>query len=127
MYMIKKRILLVDDEPSITRGIKLNLETTGQYEVQTENFAANAYSTACRFKPDLILLDVMMPGKDGGEVAAQMKTSTSLKHVPIVFLTAIVSKSETGGGASTIGSMPFLAKPVEWHKLLTCIEEHIGN
>ena len=125
--MDKKRILLVDDEPSITRNLKLNLETTGHYEVQTENVGCNAFATACRFKPDLIILDVMMPGADGGDVAAQMRTASSLKDVPIIFLTAIVSKRETGGGVSTIGSMTYLAKPVEWYKLQKCIEERIGE
>ena len=125
--MNKKRILLVDDEASITRSIRLNLESTGRYEVQTENIAVNAFATACRFKPDLILLDVMMPGTDGGDVAAQMQSSLSLKGVPIVFLTALVSKRETGGGVSNIGSMAYLAKPVEWHILQKCIEERIGS
>ena len=125
--MNKKRILLVDDEASITRSIKRNLETTGRYEVQTENFAPNALATAHRFKPDLILLDVMMPGKDGGEVAAQIKESSLLKDVPIVFLTAIVSTKETGGHEATAGSMNYLAKPVGWPELQRCIEEHIGK
>lgn len=125
--MNKKRILLVDDDPGITRSIKLNLETTGCYEVQTENVAVNAFTTARRFKPDLIVLDVMMPGEDGGEIAAQMKASSSLKEVPIVFLTAIVSKKETNGRESTIGSMSYLAKPVEWIELQRCIEGHLGK
>jgi len=125
--MNKKRILLVDDEPGITRSIKRNLETTGRYEVQTENFAPNALATAHRFKPDLILLDVMMPGKDGGEVAAQFKESSSLKDVPIVFLTAIVSTKETGGHEATAGALTYLAKPVAWPELQRCIEGHIGK
>lgn len=125
--MNKKRILLVDDEPSITRSIRLNLETTGRYEVQDENVAVNAFGTAHRFKPDLILLDVMMPGMDGGDIAAQMKASSSLKDVPIVFLTAIVSKKETGGHEATVGSMSYLAKPVAWVELQRCIEAHIGK
>ena len=62
----KKRILLVDDEPSITRLLKLNLEQTGDYEVATENVSKAALATAEEFRPDLILLDVMMPDLDGG-------------------------------------------------------------
>ena len=125
--MNKKRILLVDDEPGITRSIKLNLEVNGRYEVQTENVAVNVFNTARHFKPDLILLDVMMPGSDGGAVAAQLRESTQFKDVPIIFLTAIVSKKETGGRESTIGSMSYLAKPVEWVQLQRCIEEHLGK
>lgn len=127
MDMDKQRILLVDDEPSITRGIKLNLEATGRYEVQTENVGVNAFETAQRFKPDMVFMDVMMPGTDGGEIAAQMKASPALKDVPIVFLTALVSNKETGGCETTVGSMPYLAKPVGWPELQRCIEEHIGK
>ena len=117
----------MDDDPGITRSIQLNLETTGRYEVKTENFSGNAFAVARRFKPDLILLDVMMPGTDGGDVAAQVRASEDLRNTPIIFLTAIVSKRETGGHESTLGSMPFLAKPVEWSRLLKSIEEHIGK
>ena len=66
----KKRILIVDDEERFTRILRLNLGCTGRYTVRTENSALNACTTACEFRPDLILLDVMMPGLDGGEVAA---------------------------------------------------------
>ncbi len=125
--MTKKRILLVDDEPAITRGIKLNLEATGFYEVQAENFAPNALATARKFKPDLIFLDVMMPGLSGGELAAKIKESALLKDVPVVFLTAIISKKETGGHEAKLGSMSYLAKPVSWPELQKCIEEHLGS
>ena len=125
--MNKKRILLVDDEPTITRSIKLNLETTGRYEVETENLAINACATAHRFRPDLIFLDVMMPGMDGGDVAASLRANAQLKNVPIIFLTALVSKRETGGRESTVGTLSYLAKPVGWFELQRCIEEHIGK
>ena len=125
--MNKKRILIVDDEPSITRSLKLNLEATGFYTVETENFAVHALPTARRFKPDLIILDVMMPGLDGGEVAAQIRASSLLKGIPIIFLTAIVSNKETGGRESTSGAMSYLAKPVDWLELQRCIEERIGK
>ncbi|MFB3108272.1 MAG: response regulator, partial [Candidatus Binatia bacterium] len=57
--MMKKRILLIDDEPSFTRVLKLYLEKSGAYEVTEENRGEMALETARRFKPDLILLDVM--------------------------------------------------------------------
>ena len=90
--MNKKKILLIDDEASNTRPMKVNLDRTGRYTVQTENNALHALETARQFKPDLIFLDVMMPDMDGGQVAAQMEIDPALKNVPIVFLTAIVTK-----------------------------------
>ena len=71
--MSKQRILVVDDEPSITRLLKLNLEQTGRYEVRVENLGARAYEAAQEFMPDLVLLDIMMPDMDGSDVAASLK------------------------------------------------------
>jgi len=121
--MTKKRILVVDDEASITRTMKVNLERTGAYTVRTENQAARAVAAAREFRPDLILLDVMMPEIDGGEIAAEIKADPDLQSVPIIFLTAIVSKQETGGEYLKSGGQTFIAKPVNLDLLVQCIEE----
>ncbi len=123
--MQKKRILVVDDEAGVTRSIKLNLEHLGAYEVCTENNARQALKTAREFKPDLILLDVMMPEMDGDTVAAQLRETAALKNTPIVFLTAVVSNKETKGQEAVIGGQNFLAKPVDLAELTRCIEEHL--
>jgi two-component system, OmpR family, response regulator len=126
MEITKKRILVVDDEASFTRLLKLNLEDTGAYEVHVENAAAPALPAARRFKPDLILLDVMMPEMDGGTLALRLRESPALEKVPIVFLTAAVRKEEVYARGGLIGGFPFIAKPVELHELLKCLEKEIG-
>ena len=90
----KKRILVVDDRARDTRLVKLYLERTNDYVVREENDAMAALSAAEEFQPHLILLDVMMPGMDGGELAACFQANPKLKAVPIVFLTAAVTKGE---------------------------------
>ncbi len=125
--MLKKRILVVDDEPSVTRSLKLNLENLGFYEVRAENQARQALNTARQFKPDLILLDVMMPEIDGGAVAAQIEADPLLMDVPIVFLTAIVSKEETKGKEAVYGGLTYLAKPVELAELTRCIGQYFTH
>lgn len=120
--MEKKRILLVDDEAGFTHILKLTLP---EYEIREENDARRALETARRFKPDLIFLDVIMPAADGGEVAAQIRSDPSLKHVPIVFLTAIVSPDEAATNAQ-IGGYPFLAKPVSRERVIECIQEQLA-
>ena len=125
--MTKKRILVVDDEASITRTMKVSLERTGAYAVRTENHAGHALTAAHEFKPDLILLDVMMPDKDGGEVASEIQSDPDLQRVPIVFLTAIVSKKETGGEPMESGGRTFVAKPVDLRSLIQCIEENTSG
>jgi two-component system OmpR family response regulator len=125
--MVKKRILVVDDEAGMTRMLKRNLESTGKYQVRTENSGSAAVTGAREFHPDLILLDVMMPGVDGGEVAAQLKEDTALQNIPVVFLTAIVKQEETAPTGSSIGGYDYLAKPVKLEDLVACIEKHIGK
>jgi CheY-like chemotaxis protein len=121
--MNKKRIFIVDDESGFTRLLKLTLEKTGGYQVQEENDGTNAWRAAREFKPDIIFLDIVMPKIDGGDVAQQIRSDPALAHVPIIFLTAIVSQKETN---SEIGGFPFLAKPVSLDAITQCIREHLG-
>ncbi|MBK7998062.1 MAG: response regulator transcription factor [Verrucomicrobia bacterium] len=121
----KKKVLVIDDEVSFARMVKLNLEKTGEFEVRVENRAMFALATAREFLPDLILLDVIMPSMDGGDVSKQIKRDRNLKNTPIIFLTATVSKREAGEGGLNSGGELFLAKPVSVEALIACIHEHI--
>ena len=121
--MKTKRILVIDDEPSITRTMKVNLERSGAYSVCAENHANCALARARQFHPDLIFLDVMMPGIDGGHLAAQIKSDPEFKSVPVVFLTAIISPEETAANGAMIAGHFFIAKPASLTALTKCIEE----
>jgi len=123
---MKKRILVVDDEPALTRMVKLNLERTGDYEVRTENRGTMAIPAAKEFKPDLIFLDVMMPDMDGTEIAVLFKEDEELSKIKFVFMTAIVTKDETDLTGTLIGGNEFLAKPVKTDELVATIERLIG-
>lgn len=123
---MKKRILLVDDEAPITRMMRRNLESTGRFEVLDVNDPTQALQLARQFRPDLALLDVMMPGKDGGELAADFKEDPELSRMPVVFLTAIVSRNEVNPTGSVIGEHTFLAKPVKLEELLACIDAQLA-
>jgi len=125
--MDKKRILLVDDEPSFTRLIKLNLEQIGPYEVRVENDGKQAFAAAREFRPHLVLLDVIMPEIDGGEVAAQIRADPQLKDTPIVFLTAVVSRETVHAKGEMIGGNTFLAKPVTVLDVVASIEKHLAT
>ncbi len=123
--MEKKRILIVDDEASFTRMVKLNLEKTGQFEVREENKATYAMAAAREFKPDLIILDVIMPNQDGGDIFGHLQNDRHLKGTPVIFLTATVSPREAGVKGFNSGGALFLAKPVTLENLISCINEHI--
>jgi DNA-binding response OmpR family regulator len=119
----KKKILVIDDEPDLTMLVKLNLQKTGRYDVREENRASRGLAAAREFKPDLVLLDVMMPDLDGGDVLAQLKDDPNLKNVPVVFLTATVLKEEVAKQGGSIGGYPFIPKPFQTEVLLDRIEK----
>jgi len=121
----KRRILIVDNDRDSTHLVKILLEKTGWYSVLEENDATRAHLSAQNFRPDLILLDVMMPGTDGGEVAAQIEGDPDLQRTPIIFLTALVTKAEANAGLRIQG-LRFLAKPVNIPELITAIEENLA-
>lgn len=118
--MSKKRILVVDDEPPITRQLKIQLESTGKYEVHAENTGQSAISAARTFKPDLALLDVMMPDMDGGDVKEGLHGIPGLSELPVVFLTAAIQKNEQND------KDVFIAKPVELDGIIACIDQQLA-
>jgi CheY-like chemotaxis protein len=121
----KKRILVVDDEPDLTLMVRLNLQKTGRFEVREENNPLNAVDTARDFKPDVILLDVMMPDLDGGEVLFELQREPSLNKVPVIFVSATVLQQEvrSKGGKS---AHRFIPKPFKISALLTVIDEALN-
>ncbi|NBB79138.1 MAG: response regulator [Verrucomicrobia bacterium] len=118
-----RRVLVIDDEVSFTRMIKLNLEATGNYVVATLNESLRAYEMARHFTPDIILLDVVMPSADGGDVAATLRKRSATRNIPIIFVSAMVSKRESKLGFYESGGEYFLAKPVETNMLCGAIEK----
>ncbi len=123
MTTSKKRVLIVDDEPGFTRLLKLNFHHTGRYTAEVVNDARAAVEVAERFTPDIILLDVMMPGMDGGEVASRIHALPNLQNTPILFLTAAIKRQELAAHEGLCGGIPFMAKPVEFQDVVEHIEK----
>jgi len=121
----RRRILIVDNDRDSTRLAKILPERAGDYLVLEENDATKAYQSARNFRPHLILLDIMMPEADGGEIAAQIQADPELQRTPIIFLTALVTKAEAKAGLHIQG-YPFLAKPISIPELIKGIEESLS-
>ncbi|MGJ8652451.1 MAG: response regulator [Opitutaceae bacterium] len=117
------RILLIDDEAPFTRMLKLNLENAGNYVVTTLNESTQARIVAKQFKPHVILLDVVMPEADGGDVAASLRESDATKDIPIIFVSAMVSRKETNQGLYQSGGENFLSKPVNSDIVIEAINQ----
>ncbi|MDD4941400.1 MAG: response regulator [Candidatus Omnitrophica bacterium] len=114
---MKKKIMIIDDEADFCFFLKRNIEASGRFEVDTVSESARAVQQVRLFKPDLILLDVMMPGMSGSDVAAEIKRDENTRSVPIVFLTAIVNEAEVKQNRNCIGGWMYLSKPVQIEEL----------
>lgn len=121
----KRRVLMIDDEEKFTNVTQRSLEAQGTYDVRVENKAQQALKAAREFRPDVILMDVMMPDGDGGEVASKIMDDPKLKDTPILFLTAAVKTAELDEGAGEIGGRLYIAKPVKLQHLLHHIDANI--
>ena len=119
-----RRVLVVDDDRDTTRLIKILLERRGGYAVAEENDPTRANQTARSFRPDVILLDIMMPETDGGEVAAGIDGDPCLRGTPIIFLTALVTRAEAKSGLEIQGHS-FVAKPISIPEVIEAIEQHV--
>lgn len=124
---MKKKILLVDDERAFTEMLRLNLEATGLYDVVAENNALYALPTAIKFRPDIILMDIVMTNQKGTDLAAQFKKSLEFRQVPIVFLTATVSGHEPALGEDEFMGHPVIPKPTDLNILLSVLEENLST
>jgi len=113
------KIMVVDDEPEITEIIEAFLDNAG-YSVKVENQPSNAITLAQAYKPDLILLDIMMPGTDGYQICNQIKEHPQLSNTPVIFLTGKDSKDDQGKSFQSGGDM-FIKKPFSCERLLEIV------
>jgi len=114
-----ERILVADDDPDILQFVRVNLELEG-FEVEVAHDGKEAIAKVMASPPDLVLLDVMMPDKDGFEVCRQIKQDGRTKAIPVIFLTA------KGGGEALAegfesGAVMYINKPFTANKLLTIV------
>ena len=95
-YVKTTKVLLVDDNPTITRMVAEYLQQRGRYEVRVENDSLCATRAASEFRPDVAILDVDMPGKDGREMARELKGDAFLKDTAIIFLSGQITTEDRG-------------------------------
>lgn len=107
--MQKKRIILIEDEEDIAALIKLQAELSG-YKLHVEVDGINGYRTIEREKPDLVILDIMLPGQNGLDVCRKMKSSSELKNIPIILLTAKADELDVLLGLE-LGADDYISKP----------------
>jgi DNA-binding response OmpR family regulator len=117
----KKRILVVDDEDEMVKAIQIRLERA-DYEVLVACDGMEAFDKAHREKPDLIILDLMLPKIDGYKICRMLKFDKKYKKIPIVMLTARARKSDEKLGLET-GADAYITKPFQHEVVLAKIKE----
>jgi CheY-like chemotaxis protein len=120
------RILLVDDEPRIL-GLFRDLLAFEGFDVVTSLGGSDAVKLACERMPDLILMDIMMPGKDGGQIAEEILTNPATQGIPIVFLTNIVTEAEIVSQGGKISGRVFISKSTRKAELIKKINEILSS
>ena len=121
--MRKKRILLVDDDVNTSELMRMTLEHDGDYEVRVINQGKQALSVMLEFRPDLVCLDLVMPDMQGQDIASGMKEDGMLKHIPVIFMTGMVTRDEAQSRGGMLSGYPVLAKPVEAEEFIQFIRK----
>jgi CheY-like chemotaxis protein len=120
----RKKILLIDDEKDLCFFLKANLENTGEFDVLVSNRGDKGIKLAQEEKPDLILLDILMPGMSGDEVAEIILEDPVTANIPIIFLTSMVTKEEIGDDSiKKRGGRSFMAKPITTKEIVAAIKK----
>lgn len=111
MELKKRKVLLIDDEVTLLEVMKTNLEIEG-YEVVTEMSGETGLVSAVVDQPDVVILDIMMPGVDGWEICQRLRTDPRTKYIPIIMLTALDETQHVVKGFE-VGADDYLAKPFD--------------
>jgi two-component system sensor histidine kinase/response regulator len=118
----KRSIVIVDDDVDVSQMTRMRLEQTGLYTVRVCNRGSEALAFIRKTRPDMVLLDIVMPDADGTEIAQQIKEDKSLAGIRVVFMTSLVEEGELDR-SSVIGGYPFISKPITGEALLKSVKE----
>lgn len=126
----KRRVLLIDDEASFTRLVKDALEDTGRYEVAALHDAHEAETQARQLRPDVILVDIIMPSRDGAEVMTAFERDPELSSIPLIVMSAFLNNRVFPNSPVDFGNHEVLEKPMdlgEFDRLVEQIEAELAK
>ena len=116
-------ILIIDDDPDILEPLSLLLEGEG-YRVETTTQADQTYGKVEKFRPSVILLDILMSGVDGRTICRKLKEKKATKQIPIIMMSAHPTAQADSNGC---GADDFIAKPFDLDTLLTMVKKHLHH
>jgi CheY-like chemotaxis protein len=127
MSKLKPRILSIDDEPGVGALLKHIFEDTGRYAVAVESDPFRAVWRARAFKPDILLIDINMPGQTGIEIAMQLRKEPWLRYRPIIFFTGLETRETPRSLALGDGPTEFLAKGVPSQLIVATVDRLLAS
>jgi len=122
----KTRVLVIDDEENFTKLVKLNLEATGNFEVMVLSTPKDIILHLKKFRPDLVLLDLLMSGIGGLEACDMLNDDPLGQKVPIIVLSAL-DKPADKANAYKKGAVDYLVKPIETNELIARIDKALHS
>ncbi len=121
----RKKVLIVDDEASMVSVLQRHVSNAG-YEFTSASNGQEALDKIQLDKPDLVLLDLVMPGMNGFETCRQIRENEATKKLPVLIVTALRSQSDSASAAAC-GANEFLIKPVDGEHLAKRLRCHLGS
>lgn len=118
---MQRRVLLIEDEPNIAEAIRFLLTREG-WQVDTHTDGADAVDVISRERPDLVILDVMLPGKSGMDILRDLRADLSMQNLPVLMLTAR-GQSRDRDMAEKAGVSRFMTKPFSNTEVLTAVRD----
>jgi len=122
----KRTIVIADDQPNLRRVLERLLRSEG-YEVHNAADGKQALSLIRSIRPDLVVLDIIMPEMDGGDVAAALRDDPQTADIPIIFLTAVLTREDQRRLNQRRPDQVYLAKPYDVDELLATIHKMLGT
>ncbi|MFT5467654.1 MAG: CheY-like chemotaxis protein [Verrucomicrobiales bacterium] len=119
----KRHVLLIDDEASFTSLVKDALEATGRYEVSCLHDASLAEEQARELRPDVVLVDIIMPSRDGAEVMAAFENDPELSRIPMIVMSAFLNNRVFPNSPVDFGDHQVLEKPMDLGELDQLVEK----
>jgi len=123
---IPKKILIIDDNPNLVKTLGMRLMASG-YEVKAASDGVNGVKLAHQERPDLILLDIIMPGEGGGSVFKNLKKSLYTTLIPVIFISGILPPKELEEKANKLGAEGAIPKPFDGKELIAKIKKILGE
>jgi DNA-binding response OmpR family regulator len=122
---VRKIVLIVDDQPSIVTTLKFQVMNAG-YDVLIANSGESAMNSVSEKKPDLVLLDVMMPRINGWEVCRRLKANPATNDIPVFMVTSLHGDADSAEARNS-GANEFLVKPIKTDDLVKRIKKYLGS